>query len=515
MTRWAVAGLTAAILTQPGLGQNLWPAGAKQAAPVAPAALEERIVTMRTAGQPDRKVKVLRTETMPDGSQFTELKDVATGAVYSIMGPPPAADPFPTAAPAMAPGEKLVPVNDAALPRAKPRPADPLLGAQANLGTKSTSVAAAASVAKSAPAGPTQSRLAAALFGAGTPAPTPQPAPSQQVVKQQPAQPQPVPQKPVQLYAARPEPKQSAFSKALFGEWSQSAPQPLAQRTQPPIVTVPPRATPPKTVVAAKPTPPAARKPEFAAPVVAVAARAPEPAPPVMAAPPRSAPAVGVASHLTLPPQPSAPAKPVVAAPVDVVAAKPTPPVEPAAVAKPVIVAPPIEVAAAVPPPAETVAVKPVVIPPTDVALAPPPVEPPAAPKPVVEAPPVLAAVTPTKVPEPAVEATPTITQVSATVESETVGYVHQLANHPKPSGRIAAAMALSELPTVSRPEVVQALVAGAETDTVGVVRGNCILLLSAMGYAHPEYVAMLKGWEADEEPAVRAAVRIALAKAR
>jgi hypothetical protein len=421
MSRWAFAGLSAAVFVQAALGQSLWPNGAKPAGAPATAArgADKRIVTMRTAGQPDRRVEILRTETLPDGTQFTELKDVASGAVYSIMGPPPGPDPFPTAPVAtVETTPRPAPATEAVLPQARPRPADPLLGAQGPLGTKSTSVAAAASVGQPTGTAPKPSKVDVALFGGGMP--TTQPTP-----------------KPRSVPASAP--KQSAFAKAVFGEWPQPAPAAV------------PRINP--TVVAAKPTPQSVPPREEVRPAPTVMAMAPK-----SVEPPRS-------PVMSAPPVYATPEKSSMTAIAPPTLEKPT-----VAIAAPTLVEKPAEVAAS---------------------------------RPLVVSPP--------RVVEPAAS----VTQVSATVEEETTSLLHQLANHTLPSGRIAAARSLAELPTVSRAEVIQALVAAAESDSAGVVRGNCILVLNAMRYAHPEYVEMLRGWETSDEPAVRNAVRMALANIR
>jgi hypothetical protein len=402
MARWAFVGMAAVLAADSASAQNLWPNGAKTAAPAAgTATTEKRIVTMRTAGQPERRVEILRSEVLPDGTQFTELKDITTGAVYSIMGPPPGPDPFPVSKTPAATEAKTVQVADAGLPQARPRPNDPLLGVQSPAGQPSTAVAAAARVGQGNVALPKPNKPEVALVNGGMP--TTQPIPK----------------------SAAAMPKQSAFAKAVFGEWPQ-APQQAVPTARVNANTVAVQTTPARVNPPVRPAPT----------VVATAPRVETPTSPSMAAPSVYSPA---------------PEK-VVAAPV---------------------IEKPVEVAS-----------KPVVMPSL-----------------------------PAKSVEPA--AAPVLTQVSATVEEETTSLLQQLANHSLPSGRIAAARALAELPTVSRAEVVQALVAGAENDSVGVVRGNCILVLNAMRYAHPEYVGMLRGWESSDEPAVRHAVRVALSNVR
>src|SRR5262245_19048121 len=42
------------------------------------------VVTLLTAGQPERRVHILKCERLPDGKILTEVKDVVTGAVFTI-----------------------------------------------------------------------------------------------------------------------------------------------------------------------------------------------------------------------------------------------------------------------------------------------------------------------------------------------------------------------------------------------------------------------------------------------
>jgi hypothetical protein len=199
MARWAFVGMAAVLAADSASAQNLWPNGAKTAAPAAgTATTEKRIVTMRTAGQPERRVEILRSEVLPDGTQFTELKDITTGAVYSIMGPPPGPDPFPVSKTPAATEAKTVQVADAGLPQARPRPNDPLLGVQSPAGQPSTAVAAAARVGQGNVALPKPNKPEVALVNGGMP--TTQPIPK----------------------SAAAMPKQSAFAKAVFGEWPQA-----------------------------------------------------------------------------------------------------------------------------------------------------------------------------------------------------------------------------------------------------------------------------------------------------
>lgn len=151
------------------------------------------IVTLRTAGQPERRVQVLKTERLPDGKILTEVKDLTSGAIFTIADTKPltgeAAPSLPIVAPAL-PGATLpgttVPSN---LPQARPRNFDPLLGNTAPMPSSRTST-------------PTQTEfptLVGKLRNNATPAPSLPP-------------------------GAKP---QSAISTALFGSYSEPTPQPL------------------------------------------------------------------------------------------------------------------------------------------------------------------------------------------------------------------------------------------------------------------------------------------------
>lgn len=115
--------------------------------PQAPASLpgteSGAVMTLKTAGQPERRVQILKSEKLPDGKILTEVKDLATGAIFTIAdtkplngseSATPAAKPnLPVLSPAPAtqigpnPAVSMSPQSQ--LPTAKPRNIDPLLGA--------------------------------------------------------------------------------------------------------------------------------------------------------------------------------------------------------------------------------------------------------------------------------------------------------------------------------------------------------------------------------------------------
>ena len=113
------------------------PAALAQArpAPAAAPAGDSAIVRMRTAGQPDRQLKVLRVTSYTEGESVAEVQDVQTGQTFTLPGkvvamlpkeaanaaPPVAAPPTPVVRPTPAVVEKPVPKPTPA-PEAQPQP---------------------------------------------------------------------------------------------------------------------------------------------------------------------------------------------------------------------------------------------------------------------------------------------------------------------------------------------------------------------------------------------------------
>ena len=174
MKRWLLTGVVASVAWGGSAsGQTTWSAAppAAPAAPVAPAAQAgDGTIIMKTAGQPDRRVKVLRSDRMPDGKVLTEVKDLASGEIYTITDTAPGGSldtaPRPTTPAAQRPilgkvfGAKDA--KDAPPPRAKDRPADPLLAGRPADGTPTP-----------APAAEQKPRLFGRVFGKSTPAADP------------------------------------------------------------------------------------------------------------------------------------------------------------------------------------------------------------------------------------------------------------------------------------------------------------------------------------------------------
>ena len=88
-----------------------------------PAAADTDVIVLKFEGQPDRKVKVVKTSKQPDGKTATEVKDIATGETFTLIdsGPGPAADKGAVPTPPPPPAGK-----ETGLPKAKARTSDPL-----------------------------------------------------------------------------------------------------------------------------------------------------------------------------------------------------------------------------------------------------------------------------------------------------------------------------------------------------------------------------------------------------
>jgi hypothetical protein len=131
MNRRMLTASVASVIASVGLasGQTASPAAATEGAPTG----SSGIVTLRTAGQPDRRLQVLKCERLPDGKILTEVKDLTTGQTFTITDTKPFAgiEPAgakPSAAQPQAVGTfpgTVVPATT--LPSARSRTQDPLL----------------------------------------------------------------------------------------------------------------------------------------------------------------------------------------------------------------------------------------------------------------------------------------------------------------------------------------------------------------------------------------------------
>ena len=131
--RWRMRGAMVLLLAGAGeaLAQNApsattVPAALAQARPAAPApSVDQAVVRMRTAGQPDRQLKILRVTSYTEGESVAEVQDVQTGQTFTLPGkvvamlPKEAANAAPpVAAPPLRPAPSAV-----EKPIAKPAPA--------------------------------------------------------------------------------------------------------------------------------------------------------------------------------------------------------------------------------------------------------------------------------------------------------------------------------------------------------------------------------------------------------
>ncbi len=94
--RWIARGAAALLLAGAGHGmaQNSPPASTAPAALAqprttpapAPAQAEAPILVMRTAGQPDRQLKVIKQSNPAEGEPIAEVQDVSTGQIFTLPG---------------------------------------------------------------------------------------------------------------------------------------------------------------------------------------------------------------------------------------------------------------------------------------------------------------------------------------------------------------------------------------------------------------------------------------------
>ena len=100
--RWMARGAVALLLSGGYLAAQSPTVTTVPAALAQPrAAADSPVVVMRTAGQPDRQLKVLRQSTYPDGESVAEVQDAQTGQIFTLPGKVVAA--LPKAANTVAP----------------------------------------------------------------------------------------------------------------------------------------------------------------------------------------------------------------------------------------------------------------------------------------------------------------------------------------------------------------------------------------------------------------------------
>src|SRR5262245_47619983 len=79
--RWAwtgVLGITAAVGLALGAGKDAPPA------PAAPPKVGD-VITLKFQNGPEKKVKIIKTEKQPDGSYQSEVKDMKSGEVFTLV----------------------------------------------------------------------------------------------------------------------------------------------------------------------------------------------------------------------------------------------------------------------------------------------------------------------------------------------------------------------------------------------------------------------------------------------
>lgn len=475
------------------------------------------VYVMKTAGQPERRVQVLKSETQPDGSILTDVKDLGTGTIYTLTNPAflgkPAAPAMPSvgvtaptptpaplpavpavvagaplpapASPAIAPGtprplfgqfpnqrtvnttpvkERLVPVDQvttSGLPQARGRKTDPLL----------------AGMASRSPNEPPN--VMAKVFGDPM---KNQPLPRVGVL----------PPAPVDATALAPKPK--AVPGVTVVTPTAGPAQPIS-RPADPALSPRPALPVPKPAVAAVP-PPAMAKPTDAAVALAI---------PAIDANAKPSAATGLFDSQTAPTG-------VVLPKIDEPAASPAPAVAPTAVPVPAIAATPAPTPAPVPNvPVPAIAAAPAPVPDVPAVVVPPVTEPVVA-IPTVSVPAVAV---------PALPAEPVSVAVAPAVPMVTTGelprdvklMIEDIKTHKRPSFRMENATTLAESAYAKHPAAIEALLHAATNDKAGVVRGHCIARLSEIGYSDPTYLKLLDTWANDLEPAVQRAAVDAKAK--
>lgn len=429
---------------------------ARPAAPVGSPSSGGPVYVMKTAGQPERRVQVLKSEAQPDGTILTDVKDLATGTIYSLTNPAvlgkaiphteakPAAVVAKPAAPAPgtprplfgqfpnqrveAPRERLVPAEQtqqAGPPQARDRKVDPLL-AGANT--------PAALAARTPPREPASTSWKPGLAA------------------------------PASIAARTPLPSKSSNSEppSVLGKMFGDAPKP----------------TPVPRVGGGTPAPTVAALPNPVAPIVM--------------------PSVAQATVPSIAPV-SMPLKSVETAPL-VVGNLAVPAIEPNA--KPSAATGIFDSQPATAPTLPTVAI--------------PAIQPAPMPE-AVSVPPIAIPIPSVAIPTPAVAVEPTpavaVPSEPAELPNDVRIMIDDLKNHKRPTFRMENATALAESAHAKNPAVTEALLHAAANDKTGVVRGHCIAQLADVGCVDAGYLKSLDSWASDREPAVRRAAVAAKAK--
>ena len=500
MARWISTGALAFAWAGFAVGQPPAPAPVAPPAETATAGPQVgEVLTFRTAGQPERRVRIQRVAGTPEADGLADVQDLGTGARYSIPlkvvammarasvaeTPPPGTIPV---APSLKPGSasalpglvQTLPnappaTNENGWPRTTATPPAAVSTVRPRFPTTATQHATRPADPRSALPAPTNVRnlmrpdAVGAAPNARTPATFSGPVPAF-VLSQRPG-----PDAPVAV--ARPAP------------------------VYPPVLTVEPSpdaAEARDAAVAFRAVPPSVAVELDESPIVAVAASQPAPAAP-------SPSAVVVRA-----PQATVPPPDYVVVPVLEYAppARPATPATAPAVPTPVTAAPPDDhgpppVTPLAEPKAATV-VQPAAAPP--VLAAPPAPTPAPAPLP----PPVELA---SRVAPAAPVAEPVPPVVPAQLLAEVQPFVNELFQALRPSLRERAATGLAEGRYGSRPEVKATLARAALTDPAPEVRAHCVAQLANLGYYEASYLAYLDACAASGHPVVKQAAVAALTK--
>ena len=513
MARWISTGALAFAWAGFAVGQTPAPAPVASRVETATAGPKVgEVLTFRTAGQPERRVRIQRVVGTPDADGLADVQDLGTGARYSIplkvvammarasVPETPAAAPAPgtiPVVPALKPGSpSALPGLVQTLPNAPPatnengwpRTATPPTAVAATKPRFPTTASRSADPRTALPA-PTNVRN---LMKADTAAPVPGGRTAPPVRTAAVTAPSPVPaftlaQRPksdAPVVVARPAP---VYPPVLTVESSEAT---VAFRAVPPSVAVELDESPIVAVAASQPAsgPQAISAPAPVAPESA-GVRAPQAivAPPdyvvvpvlEYAPPPQPAPVV-------VAPPPAPAATPVVVAPPD---ANGPPPVTPLPEPKAVNVAQPVAAPVVLTAP-------PVATPAPAPASLPPPVE-------------LASRVVPTA---PVAEPVPS-PRVPAQMLEEVQPFVNELFQALRPSLRERAATGLAEGRYGSRPEVKATLARAALTDPAPDVRAHCIAQLAKLGYYEASYLAYLDACAASGHAVVKQAAVAALTK--
>ncbi len=487
MTRWLLrATAVSAGWTGFAAAQSLPPAalantGTAPAPAVRAAAPDEAVVVllMRTTGQPDRKLKVLKRSAFDDGEVLVDVQDVGTGQTFTLPGKLADKMPRAGAAPLAAPPPPVQP---------------PLAMAVSKPQVAATVPALKPTVPLPPPAAVSPAPVPSAVTEWKTITPDAVPAPKPAVPEA----------------ALVPVPSPTAVPPSSTAKMPTPLPAPVGppDRWKPIPLPLPPTPSPtPKppgdgaeiTVRGQMPSSLGGRPTAFQRPVEA----APQPwtgAPGTLPASDRLLP--NALPSLSVPPPPLSPPP----LPPKAVVITPPPPEPP----KPVRVSPPTfapKMPAALPPPTMTIVEPPK--PPTVTPPSSPPATPgmahlavplpeesvsPPAPQVTAER---MSSWTPTT-PKITVERSWGDDPLARAVLQEMRPLENDLTTAARPTVRMAAASHLAEMRYAARPEVKAVLVRSAMTDPAMPVRTECVRALAQLGYSDPEYVAYLHATAGD-----------------